>query len=719
MEFVTSPDPDTFAPSEDINAGVPEAKYNDVETVEGISFSGEIIRELESALEVVTRLELDISRSSEKVLNMNILMMHVATRENEFEAFVSDKQHNISDSAEMALEFDLMSGILDSEVRELESFMSALQTETTNAREVMSSYEDLGEAFEQMEEMIRDSEESLKQSFEQVLEIRDQSDDFQRKLLSFDREANGEGKKGMELLGNGGSSDSSGKMKMQTAEQQRHILRMLEKSLARELDLEKKAAESRQSEEDLKVRLRSSEQEAFLMEEDIVVAWERFFEAENISEVLMGTSKELLGRLHILQFNLNGSVKREGELRTKLQSYMEQVNTKDSALQRLGSSSAKLNDFLVSQTHTLKAALSEAEDKLVIADSENFTLRERVNFLEKQLKESEFDLTNPRSSTDGNQELYNEIEELENMIKDLKEKKSKAESRAESAEANCKLLTETNMELNEELNYIKTSAKASDDRVESLEQQLKESDIELNHAVASSDANQEKQNMLNSTIKDMENLIEDLKAKVAKMERQLDSAEEKCIILSESNSDLNDEINFLRGRMECLEASLHQAEETKKATAKDISLRTKLITDLVMQLALERERLQKQISSLRKENKILANHVQLTNKGPELRGVYMSHDGKGDSEELFLSKQKQSKEEAAEISTLHSEMDKMPKTVSEGETETGVADLTSNLQTTRNIDPSELNFKHALMAGLVILISVVAAFWFQQWNSQV
>ena len=404
----------------------------------------------------------------------------------------------------------------------------------------------------------------------------------------------GEDKKGMELLGNG-SSDSSGKMKMQTAEQQRHILRMLEKSLARELDLEKKAAESRQSEEDLKVRLHSLEQEAFLMEEDVVVAWERLFEAENISEVLMGTSKELLGRLHILQFNLNGSVKREGELRTKLQSYMEQVNTKDSALQRLGSSSAKLNDFLVSQTHTLKADLSEAEDKLVIADSENFTLRERVNFLEKQLKESEFDLTNPRSSTDGNQELYNEIEELENMIKDLKEKKSKAENRAESAEANCKLLTETNMELNEELNYIKTNAKASDDRVESLEQQLKESDIELNHAVASSEANQEKQNMLNSTIKDMENLIEDLKAKVAKMESQVESAEEKCIILSESNSDLNDEINFLRGRMECLEASLHQAEETKKATAKDISLRTKLITDLVMQLALERERLQKQV----------------------------------------------------------------------------------------------------------------------------
>ncbi|KAK0579447.1 hypothetical protein LWI29_033385 [Acer saccharum] len=47
---------------------------------------------------------------------------------------------------------------------------------------------------------------------------------------------------------------------MQTAEQQTHMLRMLEKSFAREMDLEKKLTESRLIEEELKLRLLSSEQ---------------------------------------------------------------------------------------------------------------------------------------------------------------------------------------------------------------------------------------------------------------------------------------------------------------------------------------------------------------------------------------------------------------------------------------------------------------------------
>lgn len=87
------------------------------------------------------------------------------------------------------------------------------------------------------------------------------------------------------------------KIKMQTAEQQRHFLRMLEKSLAREMDLEKKFAESRQIDEELKLRLISFEQEVFDMEEEATNAFEGLFEAENVAEIWKGNSKELLGRL--------------------------------------------------------------------------------------------------------------------------------------------------------------------------------------------------------------------------------------------------------------------------------------------------------------------------------------------------------------------------------------------------------------------------------------
>lgn len=311
------------------------------------------------------------------------------------------------------------------------------------------------------------------------------------------------------------------KIKMQTAEQQRHILRLLEKSLAREIDLEKKLAEFRHVEEELKQRLLSSQQEVYCMEDETADVWERWFEADSTSAVLMGISKELLGRLQILQFNLNSLVQQETKLRSKLEDSIEELKAKENSLNELASSSAEVGDLLVSQTNNLKASLREAEDKLILANSEAFTLNEKVALLEKQLKES--------------------------------------------------------------------------DKVEFLERKLRESDIQLQCAIASAEASQEKQNLLNSTIDDMENLIVDLKGKVSKYESRADSAEEKCIILSESHAELNEELNFLRGRLESLETSLQQADETKLAAAKGVGLQTKVIANLVLQLAFERDRLHKQV----------------------------------------------------------------------------------------------------------------------------
>ncbi|KAL2532614.1 Uncharacterized protein Adt_05965 [Abeliophyllum distichum] len=64
------------------------------------------------------------------------------------------------------------------------------------------------------------------------------------------------GKDGKELASveNGHLLNLNRNIKMQNAEQQRHILRMLERSLARELELEKKLTESTGTEE-LKLRL--------------------------------------------------------------------------------------------------------------------------------------------------------------------------------------------------------------------------------------------------------------------------------------------------------------------------------------------------------------------------------------------------------------------------------------------------------------------------------
>lgn len=380
--------------------------------------------------------------------------------------------------------------------------------------------------------------------------------------------------KALELSENGQLSNLNAKSNMQMAKQQRHLLRMLEKSLAREIDLEKKLAEARQNEEELKLKLHHTEKVAFHMEEAAEVVWGRFLEAENASVALMGISKELVGQLQLVKFNMNGAIQWEIQVKAKLEDCIEQVKEKDIALEKLESSNAEY----------------------IAQSAEVFTLREKADFLGEKLKESQFQLNNANACNEASQE---QLSEMENIIESLKESIYKAESRAESAEAKATQLTETNMELTDELNFHKGSTGDTEKKIGLLEKQSRELEIQLQHAKTSSEASQEQQNMLYSAIWDMETLIEDLKSKVSKAESKIETAEEKCVLLSESNLDLSNELSFLRCRIEFLETSLDQANSTKLESAKEINVRTKFIKDMAMQLATERERIQKQVQHSR------------------------------------------------------------------------------------------------------------------------
>ncbi|GLU01711.1 hypothetical protein SLE2022_190010 [Rubroshorea leprosula] len=619
---------------DDFNSVAPEPGLIKVDISDGISSCGEVTEGLGRVGKLLTRVESDLACSSQKLVNLSILTMHVATSEGDFESFTSENNSVLIDSAEKALEFDLLTGILDSEVKELDKIICNLQTDMINAHEMISSFRHLGKASLEVERKLHESEESLKKSQDQVSEIKVQCAKFQRALSCLDGNKNWIGDQGLDL-----AEDVSAKIRMQTAEEQRQNLRMLEKSLAREMDLEKKLTESRQMEEELKLRLISSEQELFCMVEEVTDFYERHFEAENAAEVLTGISKDLLNRQQMLQFYLNNSTQRETELRSKLSGSIENLEAKESALQKLESSNARINDSLKAQNDSLKTSLTEAEDKLFLADSEVFTLREILSSLENQLKESESKLLNEQVQSDESQEqhnvLYTESNDLENVVEDLKEKLSKAENRAESAEVKCKLLNETNIELNEELGLLKKSG-ITPEKLEALEKQLKESDIQLHNAIASIEASQEKQSMLYLTIKDMEDLIEDLKLKVSKAESRAENAEGKCTVLSESNAELSEELSFLRGRLECLEASLNQAEEMKMATAKDINIHAKIIRNLLSQLAVERERLHRQISVLAVENKILIVKLK---KMDENASAVLSPENTVNCKEFLFSKQ--------------------------------------------------------------------------------
>lgn len=602
--------------------------------------------------EVIVDFEMSVVYFSEKVSNLSIFMMNLETLEGELEGLVCDEENIDMDCVLKGFEFDLLCGVLGSEVRDLGLFLDTLHAEISGSRERDSS--------------LNNWEERLVESEEQFYEIKKQSFSFERTLSSYKKEENGNVEDDGNVQEDDQTSNVNNMMNMQTTEQHRNILRMLEKSLANEIDLEKNFNDSKKIEEKLNLRILSLEDELIQTEEEAIEVWERLFEVDNAREILKGISNEVLAKLKLSQFNLVGLRKSESELRDKLETSIEQLKSRDINLEKIESSAA-----------------------------EAVNLGDKVCSLEKQLQETECQLVNVKVSADEYQQQYNvvcsQVRDMDNLIVELKENAKHAENQANAAEVQCKKLTETNEELNKELTLLKDCGITSES-VELLERQLKETDLQLQQAVASAGASEEKQKMLCYTIEDMEHVIKDLKSKVSKAESLADSAEDKCIILSESNADLNEEVSFLRSRLECLEGSLHKAEEANMTTAKDIGKQIKVFKSLVTQLALERERLIKKLSSLASENKILVVKLRQTYKGS-------------------------SKEVGATFSSEH-EGNKTSKNSSANDNEVK-SDSIPDVGTVRRIDAGVLTFKHLLISLFVLLLSAVTFLYFKDLNVDV
>ncbi|KAG7601918.1 WPP domain-interacting tail-anchored protein 1 [Arabidopsis thaliana] len=682
---------------DDNDSLVPEPSSTKESFFEDLSLTGQVMNpQLSSAGEVLTKVELDFAFVSEKLVNLSLLTMQLGTRENDFESFVSKKEEdeeepssNVDDdddSAEKALEFDLLSSILNSEVKELESLLGFLQNEIQSARVMISPFQHDGEAFLDLEGKLNDTEQSLGQLMEQVVEMKKQSSNFQRLSSGLDEQGSWSGGQTSVSQNDGEFCDLSAKINMQTADQQRNVLRMLEKSLAKEMELEKKLSESRNTERELEMKLYSSEQDVVYMEEVTEDAFSRWLEADNAAEVFKGTSKEMSGKLQILQFNLSGSFKREDNLKSKLVDSKERLEAKECALHKLDSSNARLADFLVAQTEGLKESLQEAEEKLILLNTENSTLSEKVSSLEEQLNEYGIQ-TEDADATSGAL-----ITDLERINEELKDKLAKTEARAEETESKCKILEESKKELQDELGNFRDKG-FTIHKLASLEKHLRDSDLQLEHAVAAVEASKEKQNLLYSTVSDMEDVIEDLKSKVLKAENRADITEEKLIMVSESNAEVNEELKFFKGRLKEGEKYLQQAEERKLRTAKDIGVHNKIMKKLVMQLAAERERLHKQITNLSRENCVLMVKLKKVGK----TGYMESGNGSEvspKSDQNASSCHQGSRLQATFISLTNPE-----------EEETGSK---SDIGSVRRLDVGALRFKHILVAILVILISSIA-----------
>ncbi|CAM8950477.1 unnamed protein product [Rhodiola kirilowii] len=551
----------------------------------GVSPDSKGLKGLSRVMEVMSDVDLDLAYSSEKLLNLHILLTHTLAWD-DFEE-IDVKNEGVSEEAiEKALMFDILSGLLKGEVVELERNMIALQVKLVDVQRRIGLCRENGEMFSVLEGKWRDSEESWKQFREKIMEMKLLSAKLQRSLLAV-LNKNCKADDGVDVEE---SPIISNSLMIQT-NQQRDILRMLEKSLARELDLERKFLEAREHEEELKLKLHFAEQVVSHMEENSEAALAKFLEADNAAEILLGTSKESLSRLQIAQFSLNVSLQRENDLKSKLENCLNQLLLKDEITQ-------KLQGQLTSSETGINR--KHEEDNIEI-----LALCEKVKSLEEKLKESE---AQNQSAIASGEVHEGKLGEVENMVDSLRETIAIAESRVETAEAKLTILTETNLELTEELVFLKSND-LNAEKVTLLEKQVRDLEIQLHHAKSAAEASQEQQTRLYTAIWDMETLIDDLKSKVSKYESKIESTEEQCLLLSETNFELNKELLFLKERLEFLEASLEEANNEKLAISTDINIRSKLIMEMIAQLATEREHLQKQLTVLSEEKKALAHRL--------------------------------------------------------------------------------------------------------------
>ncbi|KAI3808624.1 hypothetical protein L1987_24579 [Smallanthus sonchifolius] len=355
-------------------------------------------QELESVGEVVTRFELDMACVCEKLANLNLLLMHMETIEGEFEAFVSDMNPNLSDLEVKALEFDLSSGFLNSEVQVLETHISDFLTDKTNMQEFISSSKYLGDTSMEQEDMLRDSEKSLQHSMDQLLELKARAAMFEKNVAKF---YGGETRKDndSEATCTNDLPELKDKMNLHTMEHQRHILRMLEKSLEREIEFEKRVSESTQIEEALTLRLHASEQEVLLAEEETEITLEKLYEADHSSDILMGISKDLLGKIKLLQPDPKkpGFEKQETAELTGRKANMETDKTVKYLKERVVEAERKAEN-------------SEAKLKLLTKTSNELkNSSEKVVLLEKKLRDAKIKLKQNISRT-------NSFENIESMV---------------------------------------------------------------------------------------------------------------------------------------------------------------------------------------------------------------------------------------------------------------------------------------------------------------
>ncbi|KAJ4815674.1 WPP domain-interacting tail-anchored protein 1 [Rhynchospora pubera] len=385
-------------------------------------------------MEILTRIQHDLAYCSDKVMNLQILQMEVASRSGQIESSLDPDSDSVpeDDSVQKAFEFDLVSVYLHSEVKQLEKFVGFLKEDIVEVKNQFVGEEDSSA----MTENLAQAESAMEDLQQLVFDLRAGSSKFEETLdLLGDPSRSSE-------VGSPDSGHLSLDGKFLSPRKQRKVLQMLEKSIARELDLEEKLTEAKSLEDDLKFKLRKVERDLQLLEKYVELLLTRAFEAETTSDLLFGTSKDLVGKLNsVEQVNLLKVRLLENQLRER-ENKIGDLSGKVSRMEKYVELNGKLDEQL----------------------ENNRILERKVKDLENQLEHSSATL----EAVKENETMLNcTVSDMDALIRDLKVKVTKAETRADKAEARCNGLAETNAELNEEVGFFRSKA-------EMLERSLEE-----------------------------------------------------------------------------------------------------------------------------------------------------------------------------------------------------------------------------------------------------
>lgn len=250
------------------------------------------------------------------------------------------------------------------------------------------------------------------------------------------------------------------------------------------------------------------------------------------------------------------------------------------------------------------------EQDLKVASQREIQLGTRLKELEEKL--SMQDKTIQLATTRG--------KELEQLL----------ESQANDAEINLQAAKE---------NYARTDSEAKrlSEKLNLLVACVKESDYQASQASVSSLAVGVELQVLYGKLSEMKTVLQDLQGKRVAEKGRADIAEAGSVALAKQNSKLNDDLARLQVHMDTIQKRLDEVETEKQSTADLVSSTTKNIISLTEQLANERQRLHKKISSLVKENHDLTIECsESKNKLPDLSSKHGSDPMKANKREEIL-----------------------------------------------------------------------------------